>query len=183
MRLLALWIVFAAGCATSLRLSAAPTVDSDGKWGALVSLGGALGQGYRHGAAVILVAADVSGAVDERVRARGNAGHVGLGLGLDALGESPRFGFRIGATLTGRVILPTAAPGGAVGGRPALLPVLRAIHRGPTAPHGCAATESWTWWHLGLELTGQYLWGADARGLFSAGPVFELDALSIGGCD
>ena len=183
MRLVGLWILLVAGCATSLRIGAAPTVDSDGKWGAIVSIGGALGEAYRHGAAAILVAADVTGAVDERVRTRGNAGHVGLGLGLDALGESPRFGFRLGATLTGRAILPTGAAGGAVGARLALLPVVHATHHGPSPPSGCAATESWTWWHVGLELAGQYLWGADARGLFSAGPVFELDALSIGGCD
>jgi hypothetical protein len=182
-RSLGLWILFGAGCASSLRIGAAPTVDSDGKWGAVMTMGGALGQGYRKGAAAILVAADVSGAVDERARARGDAGHVALGVGLDALGESPRFGFRIGATLTGRVILPTGAPGGAVGGRIALLPVVHATHHGPTAPSGCAATESWTWWHVGLELAGQYLWGADARGLFAAGPVFEIDAQSLGGCD
>jgi hypothetical protein len=182
-RTLALWILFAAGCATSLRLSAAPTVDSDGKWGALVAIGGALGQPYRHGAAAILVSADLSGAVDERARTRGNAGHIALGLGVDALGESPHFGFRLGATLSGRAILPTGAAGGAIGARLALLPVMRATHHVPSPPTGCAATESWTWWHLGLEATGQYLWGADARGLFSAGPVFELNALSLGGCD
>ena len=170
------------GCATSLRLGVAPTVDSDGKWGAVISFGGALGETYRKGAAAILVAADVSGAVDERARARGNAGHLGLGLGLDALGESPRFGFRIGATLAGRVVLPTGAPGGAVGARLALLPVVHAEHHG-RPPTRCGESESWTYWHVGLELSGQYLFGPDARGLFAAGPVFELDALALRLCD
>ena len=130
MRVVLVCLVCAAGCATSLRLGVAPTVDSDGKWGAVVALGGALGETYRKGAAALLVAADVAGAVDERVRARGNAGHLALGVGLDALGESPRFGFRIGATLAGRAILPTGAAGGAVGGRLALLPVVHATHAG-----------------------------------------------------
>jgi hypothetical protein len=116
------------------------------------------------------------------VRARGNAGHVGLGVGVDALGESPRFGFRIGATLTGRAILPTGAAGGAVGARLALLPVVHATHAG-RPPTRCGESESWTYWHVGLELSGQYLWGADARGLFAAGPIFELDALSLRACD
>src|SRR3954471_6917126 len=123
-------VVLTGGCATSLRIGAAPTVDSHGLFGAVVTVGVALGETYRKGAAAILVAADVSGAVDERARARGNAGHLGLGLGLDALGESPRFGFRVGVTLAGRVVLPTGAPGGAVGGRLALLPVVRARHHG-----------------------------------------------------
>jgi hypothetical protein len=179
---LLLALLAAGGCTTSLRVGAAPTVDSDGRWGAIVTLGLALGDTYRHGNAAILVSADVSGAADERARARGNAGHVGLGLGLDALGESPHFGFRLGATLTGRVILPTGAPGGAAGARLALLPVLRTIHR-VHDPHHCGESESWTYWHLGLELTAQYLWGPDARGLFSFGPVFELDALSLRVCD
>lgn len=170
------------GCATSLRIGAAPTVDSDGRWGAVVTLGVALGDSYRHGAAAILVAADVAGAVDERARTRGNAGHLALGLGLDALGESPRFGFRIGLTLAGRVVLPTGAPGGAVGLRLALLPVVHAEHHG-RPPQRCGESESWTYWHVGLELSGQYLFGPDARGLFAAGPVFELDALSLRVCD
>ena len=173
----------AAGCATSLRVGAAPTVDSNGKWGAVVTFGVALGDTYRQGNAALFVAADVSGAVDERASMRGNAGHVGLGLGLDALGESPHFGFRLGATLTGRVILPTGAPGGAAGGRLALLPVVHAVHRGHHPPQRCGESENWTYWHVGVELTGQYLWGADARGLFSFGPVFELDALSLRVCD
>jgi hypothetical protein len=171
-----------AGCATSLRVGVAPTLDSDGKWGAVVTFGGALGETYRKGAAALLVAADVSGAVDERARARGNAGHLGVGLGLDALGESPRFGFRIGATLTGRVVLPTGAPGGAVGARLALLPVVRAEHHG-RPPTRCGESESWTYWHVGLELSGQYLFGPDARALFAAGPVFELDAVALRLCD
>jgi len=170
------------GCAVSLRAGAAPTVDSNGKWGAVLTLGGALGDSYRHGAAAILVSADVSGAVDERAAARGNGGHVALGVGLDALGESARFGFRIGATLAGRVVLPTGAPGGAVGARLALLPVVRAAHHG-REPRRCGESESWTFWHLGLELSGQYLWGPDARGLFAAGPSFELDTLSESVCD
>ncbi|HEX6836530.1 MAG TPA: hypothetical protein VF334_08145 [Polyangia bacterium] len=173
----ALALALAGGCATSLRIGAAPTVDSDGKWGAVVTLGAALGDAYRHGAAAILVAAEAGGAVDERARTRGNAGHVAFGLGLDALGESPRFGFRIGATLDGRVVLPTGAPGGAVGARLALLPVVHATHHG-RRPERCGESESWTYWHIGLELSGQYLWGPDARGLFAAGPVFELDALA-----
>ena len=182
MRACVLLVLLAAGCATSLRVGAAPTVDSNGKWGAVVTVGLALGDAYRHGAAAILVSADLGGAVDERASMRGNAAHVGLGLGLDALGESPHFGFRLGATLTGRVLLPTGAPGGAVGARLALLPVVRSVHRGHE-PHHCGESESWTYWHLGLELTGQYLWGDDARGLFSFGPVFELDALSVRVCD
>ena len=116
-------ILLAVGCAGSLRIGAAPTVDSGGRWGVLVTVGVALGDTYRRGEAAVLVSADLSGAVDERARARGNAGHVGLGVGLDALGESPRFGFRIGATLTGRVVLPTGAPGGGAGARLPRLPV------------------------------------------------------------
>ena len=174
--------VAANGCATSLRVGAAPTVDSDGKWGAVVTLSAALGDTYRNGAAAILVAAELSGAADERARARGNAGHVALGLGLDALGESPRFGFRIGATLAGRVLVPTGAPGGAVGARLALLPVVHAEHHG-RPPTRCGESESWTYWHVGLELSGQYLFGPDARALFAAGPVFELDALALRVCD
>ena len=178
-----MWIILlAGGCAGSLRIGAAPTVDSDGRWGALVTIGVALGETYRQGAAALLVSADLSGAVDERAAARGNAGHVGLGLGLDALGESPHFGFRIGATLTGRVVLPTGAPGGGVGARLALLPVVASRHHG-RPPQRCGESESWTYWHVGLELTGQYLWGPDARGLFSFGPVFELDTLSLRMCD
>jgi hypothetical protein len=175
-------VVLSGGCATSLRIGATPTVDSNGTFGAVVALGVALGQTYRNGAAALFVAADLSGAVDERARARGNAGHLGLGLGLDALGESPRFGFRIGATLTGRVVLPTGAPGGAIGGRLALLPVVRVRHHG-RPPERCGESESWTYWHVGVELAGQYLFGPDARGLFSVGPVFELDALSLRLCD
>jgi hypothetical protein len=170
------------GCATSLRIGAAPTVDSSGRWGGAITLAVALGDTYRHGAAAALVSADVSGAADERARMRGNAGHVALGLGVDALGESPRFGFRIGATLAGRVVLPTGAPGGTVGARLALLPVVHATHAG-REPQGCGQSESWTYWHVGVELSGQYLWGADARGLFAAGPVFELDALAQSLCD
>ncbi|HEX9101166.1 MAG TPA: hypothetical protein VF997_03125 [Polyangia bacterium] len=172
----------AAGCAGSLRVGAAPTVDSNGKWGAVVTLGVALGDTYRQGAAAVLVAADVSGAVDERAGARGNAGHLGLGVGLDALGEGPRLGFRIGATLAGRVVLPTGASGGAVGARLALLPVVRAAHHGQR-PERCGESESWTYWHVGVELSGQYLWGPDARGLFAAGPVLELDTLALRLCD
>jgi len=171
-----------AGCATSLRAGIAPTLDSDGKWGAVITFAAALGDTYRKGAAAILVAAEASGALDERARARGNAGHVGLGLGLDALGESPRFGFRIGATLTGRVVLPSGAPGGAVGARLALLPVIHAHHHGHP-PTRCGESESWTYWHLGLDLSGQYLFGPDARALFAAGPIFELDTLAIRLCD
>ena len=174
--------VLAAGCATSLRLGVAPTVDSNGRWGGVVTVGAALGDTYRRGEAAILVSADVSGAADERARARGNAGHLALGLGLDALGESPRFGFRIGATLAGRVLVPTGAPGGAVGARLALLPVVRATHHG-RPPERCGESESWTYWHVGAELSGQYLWGPDARGLFAAGPVVELDALALRVCD
>ncbi len=182
MRGWAVMLLLASGCATSLRVGLAPTLDSDGKWGAVLAVGGALGEGYRDGAAALLLAADVTGAVDERVRARGNAGHLGLGVGVDALGESPRFGFRIGATLVGRAILPTGTAGGAVGGRLALLPVVRYVHRG-RPPQRCGEFESWSYWHVGVELSGQYLWGADARGLFAAGPVLELDALSRGLCD
>ena len=170
------------GCATSLRLGLAPTLDSDGKWGGVVTIGGALGDTYRHGAAAVLVSAEVSAAADERARARGDAGHLALGLGLDALGESPRFGFRIGATLAGRVLLPTGAPGGAVGARLALLPVVHATHAG-RPPVRCGESESWTYWHVGAELSGQYLWGPDARGLFAAGPVVEFDALALRVCD
>lgn len=183
------WVLAAAlaaacssGCATSLRVGVAPTLDSDGHWGAVASVGVALGETYRQGAAALLVAADVATAADERARARGDAGHVALGLGLDALGESPRFGFRIGATLAGRVLLPTGAAGGAFGGRLALLPVVHATHAGHE-PHRCGESESWTYWHVGVELSGQYLFGPDARGLFAAGPVFELDALSLRVCD
>ncbi len=170
------------GCATSLRAGVAPTVDSNGKWGAVVSLGLALGDTYRRGAAAILASADVRGAVDERARARGNGGDIALGLGLDALGESPTFGFRIGLTLAGRVILPTGAPGGAVGARLALLPVIHSRHAGHPPQH-CGESESWTYWHLGLELSAQYLWGPDARALFAAGPVLELDTLALSVCD
>jgi hypothetical protein len=174
--------VLLAGCAGSLRIGAAPTLDSNGKWGAVVTFGIALGDTYRQGEAAALVSADLSAAVDARAAARGNAGHLGLGLGLDALGESPRFGFRLGATLTGRVLLPTGASGGAAGARLALLPVVHSLHAGH-APHHCGESESWTYWHLGLDLTGQYLWGPDARGLFSFGPIFELDSLSLRVCD
>ena len=175
-------ILLVSGCAGSLRIGAAPTVDSDGRWGAMVTVGVALGDTYRHGKAAVLVSADVQTAVDERAAVRGNAGHVGLGLGLDALGESPHFGFRLGATVTGRVLLPTGAAGGAAGARLALLPVVAARHAGHP-PQRCGESESWTWWHVGLELTGQYLFGPDARGLFSFGPVFELDSLSLRVCD
>lgn len=171
-----------AGCATSLRIGLAPTLDSDGKWGGLITFAAALGETYSEGRAAILVAADVSAAVDERAHARGNAGHLALGLGLDALGESSRFGFRLGATLTGRVVLPTGAPGGAVGARLALLPVVHADHHG-RPPTRCGESESWTYWHLGLELSGQYLFGPDPRVLFAAGPIFELDALALRLCD
>jgi hypothetical protein len=174
--------VAAGGCAGSLRIGAAPTVDSDGRWGALVTVGIALGDTYRAGEAAVLVSADLSTAVDSRAAARGNAGHLGLGLGLDALGESPRFGFRLGATVAGRVLLPTGAPGGAAGARLALLPVIHSVHSGRKPAH-CGESESWTYWHVGLELTGQYLWGPDQRGLFSFGPVFELDTLSLRVCD
>jgi hypothetical protein len=172
----------AAGCAGSLRLGAAPTVDSDGRWGAMVTVGIALGDTYRQGEAAVLVSADLSTAADARAATRGNAGHLALGLGLDALGESPHFGFRLGATLTGRVLLPTGVPGGAGGARLALLPVIHTVHAGHKPTH-CGESESWTYWHLGLELTGQYLWGPDARGLFSFGPIFELDTLSPRVCD
>lgn len=169
-------------CATSLRIGAAPTLDTNGQWGATLTVGVALGDTYRRGAAAALVSADLSGAVDERARARGNAGHVALGLGADALGESPRFGFRIGATLAARAILPTGAPGGAVGARLALLPVVHFHHAGHP-PQRCGESESWTYWHLGAEASGQWLWGPGARGLFAVGPVFEVDALSVAVCD
>jgi hypothetical protein len=175
-------LLMLAGCTTSLRAGLAPSVDSNGKWGATVTLTLALGDTYRHGAAAILASADLRAAVDERARARGNAGDLALGLGLDALGESPHFGFRLGATLAGRALLPTGASGGALGGRLALLPVIRAHHAGHEPSH-CGESETWTYWHLGLELTGQYLWGPDARALFTAGPVFELDALALRACD
>jgi hypothetical protein len=175
-------LLLCGGCATSLRLGAAPTVDTGGQWGAVVTVGVALGDTYRQGRAAILASADLAGAVDQRASARGNAGHLALGLGLDALAESPHFGFRLGATLSGRAILPTGAAGGAVGGRIGLLPAIRATHHGKP-PQRCGESESWTYWHLGVELTGQYLWGADARGRFSFGPIFELDALSLRLCD
>jgi hypothetical protein len=168
------------GCATSARIGLSPTVDSNGKWGAAVILGLALGDTYRHGTAAILVSADLRGAVDERARARGNSGDIALGLGLDALGESPSFGFRMGLTLAGRAILPTGAPGAAVGARLALLPVIHSRHAAHTR---CGESESWTYWHLGLELSAQYLSGPDARGLFAAGPIFELDTLAHRVCD
>src|SRR5262249_27215022 len=106
----------------------------------------------------------------------------GLGVGLDALGESPRFGFRMGVTLDGRAVLPTGAAGGAIGARLALLPVVRYRHAG-RPPQRCGESESWTYRHVGLGLRGHYLWGPDARGLFAAGPVFELDALADRVCD
>ena len=84
-----------------------------------------------NGGAAILVAADVSGAVDERaarLRGTAGAGHIGLGLGLDALGESPRFGFRLGATLTGRVVRFRAAPPPAPSAAASRLPVVHADH-------------------------------------------------------
>jgi hypothetical protein len=170
-------LVALAGCATSLRIAASPTVDTLGNWGAMATVTLALGQSYRDGAAAVLVAADVSGAVDARV-----GGHVGLGVGLDALGESRHFGFRMGLILDGRAILPSGAAGGAVGGRVGLLPVVKYRHVG-RKPERCGDAESWTFWHLGLELSGRYLWGSDARGLFAAGPVFEIDALSTSACD
>jgi len=175
-------VALSAGCAASGRLGIAPTVDSNGRWGAMLTVGVALGDTYRHGAAAILVSADVSGAADERARARGDAGHVGLGVGLDALGESPHFGFRLGATLAGRVVLPTGAPGGGAGVRLALLPVVRYRHAGHE-PQRCGESESWTYWHVGVEASGQYVWGPDARGLFAFGPVVEVDTLSSRMCD
>ena len=179
MGFLAIWV---GGCATSVRLGVAPTVDTHGAWGGVVTAAIALGETYRRGRAAIFGSADLSGAVDERARARGNAGHLGLGLGVDALGESPHFGFRIGLLVAGRAVLPTGAAGGAVGARLALLPVVRLRHVG-RPPERCGEAESWTFWHVGLEASGQYLFGPDARGWFSFGPVFELDALSIRVCE
>ena len=178
------WIIVAfglGGCATSGRVGLAPTLDSDGRWGAVVTLTAAFGDTYRRGNAAVLVAADVSGALDERARRVGDAGHLGLGVAVDALGESPHFGFRIGATLTGRAILPTGESGGGVGARLAFLPVVRATHHAHDPGH--CGDESWAFVHVGLELSGQYLWGPDARGLFAAGPVLEFDALAERVCD
>lgn len=175
-----------AGCATSLRIAVSPTVDTTAKWGALATLTVAMGQVYRDGAAAILVGGELGGAADQAPR-----GHVAVGFGVDALGESRHFGFRMGLALAGRSIVPTAAGGGAFGGRIGLLPVVKHRHGGRRA-EGCGGAESWTYWHLGLELSGQYLWGSgakgaasdgDARGLFAVGPVFEIDALSTSACD
>jgi hypothetical protein len=178
-----MWVVAVAlsGCATSRRVAVAPTVDTAGKWGPGVGLTVALGESYRGGRAAVLVAADVGGAVDERV-----GGHGGVGVGVDALGESRRVGFRMGVTVAGRVVVPgegRVGVGGAVGGRIAVLPVVRYVHRGDGRAVGCGGGDSWTWWHVGVELSGQYLWGADARGLFGAGAVFEVDALARTVCD
>jgi hypothetical protein len=174
------WLISTVGgCATSLRVGAAPTLDTTGAWGGVVSVGLAFGETYRAGTAAVLVGADVSGAGDEQRR-----GHIGLGIGADALGESARFGFRIGLTLTGRANLADGSAGGAVGGRLALLPVVRYVHWRSNGPPGhCGPLESWSFWHVGLEASGQWLWGTDARGLFAVGPVFEIDALQSRLCD
>lgn len=177
-------LVVCSGCATSLRVTAAPTVDTLGRWGGLVSVGVGLGEGYRHGRAAVLATADLTGAAGARPDLPGRAGgHVGLGVGVDALGESPRFGFRVGAFVAGRLPLPTdGRVGGAAGGRVALLPVVRYRHAG-RPPERCGESESWTYWHVGAELGGAYLFGPDARGLFWGGPTVELDALADRVCD
>jgi hypothetical protein len=179
-------LALASGCATSIRFAVAPTLDTEGHYGGQITLGFALGTSYRKGQAALLLAGESTGAVGARpafAGERGPSGHVAFGFGADALGESRHFGFRIGAFLDGRVPLPNDGRlGGAVGGRFALLPVV-AYHHGGRPPTRCGEAETFRYWHLGVEATGAWLWGPDARGLFSVGPVVELDALDNALCD
>jgi len=181
--MLALALVGASGCGHLWRVGAVVVTDEHGHVGALAvgAVGGGLGQTDEGGNARTYVAAITAGVrggvLDATPSAMG-----AVDLGIDVIELWQHLGFRVGAL--GLVGGAGGGPGGhfagGVGGRVALLPILRArVRLIPRRPGQCWGREVQA---LGLEAGAAYLFGPD-RAIFSFGPMYEQIHAEGGFCD